>query len=446
MRGLDAISESEIRYILDGIVFCPSPFSPNKVKTDYTVEHTPDGFRIRFHNASDPYEEKRFNFDHPELDDQDRECLDIILQIEEIQWAGVTEKLAGLHVAYLKLIHFFVNEYYFVPQLETDKHGRLSSTQVRSELKPYLELPVADILITLFLRKHHFNEASLFRKHAYFTSDFDIIDFRRHIGLKGTVRRFLRAISEGNIQQMIHERHYLWQGKSKAEEMLRTDMFVPGNTFRNITTVNICFHLVMKSHPEFDVENDFATPEFKRFLISCQALDVLHALHPNYDTPGNTEQMLRQVEKFREVFGHAPVISRNHYLKGAFPENIAMLKEAGVTADATFGFHDSMLFRGGITRPFVPWDKKDGNPLSIIELPLTLMEGTLKDYMKLQKNDAVAAAVKKTDRALKLGTTLCLLWHNRSMYRYGVPGNYYPEVLEAIIRSMKEMDESLAVN
>jgi len=80
--------------------------------------------------------------------------------------------------------------------------------------------------------------------------------------------------------------------------------------------------------------------------------------------------------------------------------------------DATYGKRDVLEPRDGRILPFQPLDSRTKRPMKLVELPLTIMDGTLFRHMKLTGREALDAAWRTITPVIQQGGLVSLLWHN----------------------------------
>ena len=71
------------------------------------------------------------------------------------------------------------------------------------------------------------------------------------------------------------------------------------------------------------------------------------------------------------------------------------------------------------------------------------MDGTLNDYMNLNYKQALKLSKKHILYSLALGNICDLLWHNRSLYKYGIEKNYHPQLINEIKSYIIEIDSKI---
>ncbi len=123
--------------------------------------------------------------------------------------------------------------------------------------------------------------------------------------------------------------------------------------------------------------------------------------------------------------------ARQHYLR--FDKDTwAKQENAGFAYDTTLSYADTPGFRGGLAYPFSPLNRDTGKKRNIMEIPLTLMDKTLSDHLKMDINgawDTIKNNIKTVERYNGLMT---LLWHNERFDDVAFPGwgELYKRILE----------------
>ena len=97
------------------------------------------------------------------------------------------------------------------------------------------------------------------------------------------------------------------------------------------------------------------------------------------------------------------------------------MENAGLHADASLGFFDREGFRCGTCHPYPLYDLKRDCPLSVMERPLLLMDGTLREYRGLSIDEAMVSARGLLERVLAVDGEFVILWHNGCVHREWTP-------------------------
>lgn len=135
--------------------------------------------------------------------------------------------------------------------------------------------------------------------------------------------------------------------------------------------------------------------------------------------------------EFERLGSVASRINRNHYLLTELPGTFERFQDAGVQMDATFGFPEVMGFRNSYGLPIKPFDIKRKQAYSFVEVPLHVMDTTLRYYQQADSKQAsqkiLAFLSKHPNNAV-----ISVLWHNNYFFEAAEPGwiDAYKEVLQ----------------
>lgn len=125
--------------------------------------------------------------------------------------------------------------------------------------------------------------------------------------------------------------------------------------------------------------------------------------------------------------------NRNHYLKFRLPDLYRDIEASGLGLDASLGFAEAIGFRNSYGLPFHPFDLRERKPYSFIEVPLNVMDGTLKQYRGVTLNETASQIISFLEKN-KTGALISVLWHNTYFtdYKFGGYLKVYKQVLEYI--------------
>jgi peptidoglycan/xylan/chitin deacetylase (PgdA/CDA1 family) len=134
-------------------------------------------------------------------------------------------------------------------------------------------------------------------------------------------------------------------------------------------------------------------------------------LHGGYYAYNDYEKIMREKQRLEQVLGRKVTGYRNHYLRFQVPGSWEKLEKAGFKYDTTLGYSERVGFRNGICYPFRPFNLNNDRELSILEIPLALMDCTLFESVKTY-NEAWDLAKRLIDRVASYKGVLCLNWHS----------------------------------
>jgi hypothetical protein len=98
-----------------------------------------------------------------------------------------------------------------------------------------------------------------------------------------------------------------------------------------------------------------------------------------------------------------------------FPETYLALIESGISEEYTMGNVSIPGFRAGICNPFYFFDLKANLCTSLKIFPLSVMDGTLRQYMKLSPEQAIEEYRVLINEVKKVNGIFISLWHNDSL-------------------------------
>ncbi|MEM1953248.1 MAG: polysaccharide deacetylase family protein [Candidatus Caldarchaeum sp.] len=152
--------------------------------------------------------------------------------------------------------------------------------------------------------------------------------------------------------------------------------------------------------------------------------------HPGYQTFANPERFYQEKQRMDAALGESRYGGRQHYLRFQVPETWRLWEEVGLAYDSTVGYADHEGFRCGTCHPFQPFDIARNRPLDLWEIPLIVMDGTLKQYRNLTPEQGEERILILAQRCKAVNGTFTLLWHNTSLYDDWEPwGHMYQRIL-----------------
>jgi len=136
-------------------------------------------------------------------------------------------------------------------------------------------------------------------------------------------------------------------------------------------------------------------------------------------------------KRISEIIGKNHLGIRMHWLLYC-KETFRSLEDAGYYYDSTFGYNETIGYRGGTTQVFKPLGIRN-----LFELPLHIQDTALfySRRMDLSEKQALKLCKKLIDNASINGGVLTINWHQRSLGPERLWGNFYLHVLEEIQRT-----------
>jgi len=170
------------------------------------------------------------------------------------------------------------------------------------------------------------------------------------------------------------------------------------------------FYFLVNNKGEFCLNYNIKDLKTELKLISKNGWEI--GLHGSYDAYDSLDQIRKEKAKLEQVLCKEIIGYRNHYLRFKTPDTWELLSKAGFKYDTTFGYADMVGFRNGMCYPFKPFNLNTNKEINILEIPLTIMDGTLFDYMKLDTEGAWEITKLLINTTEKYNGVLTILWHN----------------------------------
>jgi hypothetical protein len=156
-----------------------------------------------------------------------------------------------------------------------------------------------------------------------------------------------------------------------------------------------------------------------RQLIKRLADYAEAGIHPSYASNTDDDSLSREIKELSKVLNKEITLSRQHFLKLHLPETYRKLATYDITSDYTMGFAALPGFRAGICTPYQFYDVDLETVISLTIVPFAVMDGTLRDYMNLNPEEAIEIIHKLIGEVRLVGGLFVSLWHNESLSETG---------------------------
>lgn len=293
-----------------------------------------------------------------------------------------------------------------------DAHGRFPASASISGKNNFVAVPVVDYwiqeLVMKIKTKFKLNFDCI-RPEVFNTIDVD--NAFAHYGKswwRKTGANF-RDLLKGNSAQR--------NARKMAHNDLTKDEY---NTYAYIKSVSdkfnvrtIFFHLSGKL-AHHDRNLNIESTAYKNLLQDLKSWSTT-GIHPSYSSNSNPELVVEELKALSKSSGEQIKYSRQHFLKLRFPDHYRKLISLGITDDFTMGFADSVGFRAGTANPFYFYDLKNESATSLTIHPFCVMDGTLRDYMKLSPDGAINIIHQLQNHLKASGGSYIAIWHNETL-------------------------------
>lgn len=145
------------------------------------------------------------------------------------------------------------------------------------------------------------------------------------------------------------------------------------------------------------------------------------ALHPGYTSYCRPDSLIKERNKLESLCGIKPSGVRNHFLRMQIPAGYHSCRMLEFEYDSTLGYPDREGFRAGICIPYKPYDIYHRKMIDIMEIPLNIMDGTLKDYCRYPSDMALERIKQHIDMVKAFQGAIVFNWHNTFLIRKNEP-------------------------
>lgn len=179
---------------------------------------------------------------------------------------------------------------------------------------------------------------------------------------------------------------------------------------------------------EDDLDFNFRIEDLEHEICNIADTGWEVGLHGGHEAYNNLDEIVEKKKRLENVLGKKVIGYRNHFLRFKVPDTWILLEKAGFKYDTTFGYAGMVGFRNGMSHPFKPFNLNTNEEIDILEIPLTIMDCTLFDYMKLDFNKAWELTKTLIDTIEKYNGVITILWHNT--YMVGDMMKFYEKMLK----------------
>jgi len=308
---------------------------------------------------------------------------------------------------------FMVSRYEEYLPFIRDEHGRFSASSSLAKQKGFLQIPVVNVWARALGTKLKEKYPQLKLKQHVFnfipTIDVDAAWAFRHKGFFRTLGGFLKDIKNLDNESFVR-RYYA---------LLRTEQD-PFDSFALIHNLHRkygllpVFFILFAGYGEFDKNTPVNNLAFQE-LIKSLGDEGEVGIHPSYASYRNDQLLQSEINGLSTVLHREVTLSRQHFLKLHMPDTYRSLIAHDISDDFTMGFASEPGFRAGICMPFKWYDLEMERSTNLIIHPFMIMDGTIKDYMKIEAEGAMKVISPLIDSVKFFGGTFISLFHNESL-------------------------------
>ena len=208
-----------------------------------------------------------------------------------------------------------------------------------------------------------------------------------------------------------------------------------------------CFYVAVTTSADplgspIDVTYDFRHPDLVSELRDAINKGCEIGLHASANSHRIAGLITKERALLESVLGGYRVSGvRHHYwaLDPEVPERTLWAHaEAGLTYDSSLGLNDAPGFRRGMMWPFQPFDRERASELPLLEIPPTLMDGSIF-YRPVTEEEGGRQIEAHLSSVKELGGAAVLDWHLEQLNPARL--NSAGPVLSSVLRNLVDTDD-----
>lgn len=310
-------------------------------------------------------------------------------------------------------IFYFVSRYEEYQPYVPDNHGRYTAKLSTSYELNILNIPVVNIwslkIKEILLSKYP--DFDFPQRNYRFRPTYDV-DSAFSYAQKGLVRSlggYLKELRDFNWKEILQRTRVLFSGFKDPFDTF--DLQIEYQRRYNLKPI---YFFLFGHYGEYDKNINTRNRSF-RFLIKKMGDYGLIGIHPSYYSSDSPEVLHKEIKALESVVNKDITFSRQHFLRLNLPTTYQNLIDEDITDDYSMGYATLPGFRAGICSPYNFYDLDLEIETKLKIHPFMVMDGTLKDYMKLTPADAIEEIRKLIVEVKAVNGTFTSLWHNEPL-------------------------------
>ncbi len=425
---MDITSENVLKYVFD-------TFKSNYLNCDFIEINfgTSNNFPISIKNTSGIFFQNKNDWDDSKTVWKyffDRKIPLLFSESDREEIFTITENKVVINYDIISSAFYFLTCWQEYVSEETDRYGRY---QFENSLQKKLEItkiPVVNYYFEILKQAiEHSYKTKLIRKmlpeNARFavclTHDIDSCNS----GWKEDVYWALRNGKLKNVFQILLNKI---KGKDTwftFEKILQTE--------KDFNATSSFYFLAKKGRPKNITNSDYDlhSVQIQEVLTQIKNSGSEIGIHGSYKTHDDVESY----GKDRSLFEKDVIGNRFHYLEFDIQKSQEVLQANGIKYDTTLGFAKSIGFRNSYCHPYYLYDFINACRSEVLEIPLVLMDTTLRKYCKMNQKEVLDSVIPIIDELERFSGVLTVLWHNTSFSdnKYRGWGKIYSDLLTHLL-------------
>jgi peptidoglycan/xylan/chitin deacetylase (PgdA/CDA1 family) len=322
------------------------------------------------------------------------------------------------HVDLIATIIFMLTRWEEVIQDVRGVHNRFPASASLAYKQNFLDRPIVDeyaLVFQTWVKKilpswqPQKTQASLWLTH-------DIDHLNEYASLYSFGKQVLKSIFR--LQGLKHLRYIIEEFIKVNRDLTQGRYYQSALTLSNLDkkhNYKSTFFFQASKRTHFDSGYDPSRSEIQGLFKEISSSNHEIGLHIGYYSYDNEERIRKEFTRLRPLIKQTSIGVRSHYLRFRVPHSWRFFSNTGLAYDCTMGYAEYEGFRCGTCHPFNPFDLERNKKIDITEIPLIVMDGTLKNYRHMNIQEAEERILTLAKRCKNVGGVFTLLWHNTNI-------------------------------
>jgi len=328
-------------------------------------------------------------------------------------------ELIVLNLDIIASIFFMITRYEEYIQLEMkDEHQRFPAEESIAYKEGFLMRPIVNEYIELlfYLIKKLNPDIGISKRkfEVFMTHDVDHLLMYDNFPIK---RLTCDLIRKKSFNLFIKSLICFLKGKWHYRKDYKKDPYWLFHYFlKEEKGVKNVFYFMSGGTFKWEKEYNIKDKKVLELIKELQDSKVEIGLHGSYYSFNNKSRLKKEKKILDNILGIKKYGIRQHYLKFDIKKTLQIQNELDFKYDTTCGYSKHEGFRFGICCPFRVYDLERDKALDLIEIPLIVMDVTLKDHRKLTIDEAIKVIQNLKNVCQKHNGVFTTLWHNSFFY------------------------------
>ncbi len=319
---------------------------------------------------------------------------------------------ADFHFDLFGMVFYLVARYEEYNANNVDSHNRYPSKHSVAVQNNFIQIPLVDLWIKRFgqMLKNKFEDLPLQKRVYHYQPSMDV-DMAWSFQNKGIARNmggFLKDLLNLNLPQAANRTDVL-VGKKKDP----FDQFDFMKSLHVNKGQSLLHFFLVANRGAYDKNISVENKNFQSLITKIASQNPI-GLHPSYQSNNEFDILKTELEQLEIITKTKIKKSRQHFLKLQMPQTYRQLIDLGIKEDYTMGYPDVLGFRASTCVPYRWFDLGKNEVTELMIYPFQIMDVTLKNYLKLNPEEAILKSKDIIDQCKYVNGTFMTIWHNSS--------------------------------